>query len=109
MSGCRASYPPLPDKRFFTIGEAAALALAEPHTLRYWEKKLPQLTATVSRRRGRRYYSADSVSLLRRINTMLKEEGYTIAGVQSVLVGKGGGEKKKEALRREIERIAALL
>lgn len=113
----KIDYPPLPDKRFFTIGEAATLAQTKTHILRYWEKHFPQL-ATVSRRQnGRRYFTADNVLLLRRINDLIKENGYTIDGVRAVLndnADKKADDKKNKAnkrlsLRREIEQIMAIL
>ena len=102
------AYPPLPEKNFFTIGEAAKLCLTKPHIVRYWEREIPSL-AKVSRRRGnRRYYTVEEVLLLRRINDLINVDGYTLAGVRTVI---SGGEKtvKKKSLRREIERIINML
>ena len=104
------SYPPLPQKRFFTIGEAAELAATKPHIVRYWEREIP-LLANVSRRRsGRRYYSVEEVHLLRRINDLINRDGYTIAGACAALNGAGAKPAPdKKSLRRELERIVAIL
>lgn len=104
------SYPPLPQKQFFTIGEAAALAATKPHIVRYWEREIPPLANVSRRRSGRRYYSVEEVHLLRRINELINCEGYTIAGACAALEGGGGKPAAgKKSLRRELERIMAIL
>ena len=35
--------PPIPPKRYFTIGEVGGLCAVKPHVLRYWEAEFPQL------------------------------------------------------------------
>lgn len=109
-------YPPLPDKRYFTIGEAAALALSKPHILRYWEREIPRLARVSRRTGGRRYYSVDDVLLLRRIHSLLHDEEYTISGVCNILAnanngGKPSADNEKDILfvRREIEKIIKML
>ncbi|MEC8481072.1 MAG: MerR family transcriptional regulator, partial [Pseudomonadota bacterium] len=42
--------PPIPGKRYFTIGEVSGLCDVKPHVLRYWEQEFPQLKPT--KRRG---------------------------------------------------------
>lgn len=102
-------YPPLPAKQFFTIGEAAALALTKPYIIRYWEREIPRLEK-VSRRRGnRRYYSVEEVVLLRRINDLIHHQGYTIAGAREALNSSKPAGAGKKSLRRELERIMAML
>ncbi|MCH9704674.1 MAG: MerR family transcriptional regulator [Proteobacteria bacterium] len=105
-----AAYPQLPDKQFFTIGEAATLAGTKSHVVRYWEREISVLTKVSRRRGGRRYYTVEEVLLLRRINDLINNEGYTIAGAGSIL--SGGGEVAvitKKSLRCELERIIAIL
>ena len=114
MKNPDAVYPPLPDKNYFAIGEAARLALTKPHIIRYWEKKIVQL-AHVSRHNGaRRYYTAEDIVLLRKINDSLNKGGYTIDGVRARLAGEHNRKrnsvtKNRRGLRREIEQIMALL
>lgn len=73
--------PPIPDKRYFTIGEASDLCLVKPHVLRYWEKEFDQLNP--NKRRGqRRYYQHDDIILVRRIRSLLYEQGFTIEGAK---------------------------
>jgi DNA-binding transcriptional MerR regulator len=75
---------------FRTIGEVSAELGIPQHILRYWETRFPQLKP-LQRAGQRRYYRPDDVALVRRIDTLLNREGYTVRGVQQVLAG-GGGE-----------------
>src|SRR5574338_107495 len=74
-----AQLPPIPAKRYFTIGEVSELCGVKPHVLRYWEQEFTQLKP-VKRRGNRRYYQHHEVLLIRRIRELLYEEGFTISG-----------------------------
>ncbi|WP_322998925.1 MerR family transcriptional regulator [Castellaniella sp.] len=80
--------PPIPAKRYFTIGEVSELCGVKPHILRYWEQEFAQLKP-VKRRGNRRYYQHHEVLLVRRIRDLLYEQGFTIAGARNRL-GEGG-------------------
>ena len=69
--------PPIPAKRYFTIGEVSELCGVKPHVLRYWEQEFSQLKP-VKRRGNRRYYQHHEVLLIRRIRELLYEQGFTI-------------------------------
>jgi len=73
--------PPIPAKRYFTIGEVGVLCAVKPHVLRYWEAEFPQLKP-VKRRGNRRYYQRQDVVLIRQIKSLLYEQGYTIGGAR---------------------------
>ena len=73
--------PPIPPKRYFTIGEVGELCAVKPHVLRYWEAEFPQLKP-VKRRGNRRYYQRQDVLLIRQIKSLLYEQGYTIGGAR---------------------------
>ncbi len=77
----KASLPPIPAKRYFTIGEVSELCGVKPHVLRYWEQEFTQLRP-VKRRGNRRYYQHHEVLLIRRIRALLYEEGFTISGAR---------------------------
>lgn len=79
----------LPDKRYFTIGEVAALCGVRSHVLRYWEQEFPQLKP-MKRRGNRRYYQHHEVLLIQRIRGLLYDEGFTIQGARAQLAGQGG-------------------
>ncbi|QID17407.1 MerR family transcriptional regulator [Nitrogeniibacter mangrovi] len=76
--------PPIPAKRYFTIGEVSELCGVKPHVLRYWEQEFTQLKP-VKRRGNRRYYQHHEVRLIRRIRELLYQEGFTISGARNQL------------------------
>src|SRR4029077_1715473 len=80
----KAELPPIPAKRYFTIGEVSELCAVKPHVLRYWEQEFPQLKP-VKRRGNRRYYQHDDVQMIRRIRSLLYEQGFTIGGARQRL------------------------
>ncbi len=79
-----AALPPIPAKRYFTIGEVSDLCGVKPHVLRYWEQEFAQLKP-VKRRGNRRYYQHHEVLLIRRIRELLYEQGFTISGARNKL------------------------
>ena len=78
--------PPIPAKRYFTIGEVSDLCGVKPHVLRYWEQEFLQLNP-VKRRGNRRYYQRQDVMVVRQIRSLLYEQGYTIGGAKQQLTG----------------------
>ena len=76
--------PPIPAKRYFTIGEVSELCGVKPHVLRYWEQEFTQLKP-VKRGGNRRYYQHHEVLLIRRIRGLLYQEGFTISGARNRL------------------------
>jgi len=83
--------PPIPAKRYFTIGEVSELCGVKPHVLRYWEQEFNQLKP-VKRRGNRRYYQHHEVLLVRRIRELLYNQGFTISGARNRLDEGGGSE-----------------
>ncbi|MFT3856617.1 MAG: MerR family transcriptional regulator [Aquabacterium sp.] len=80
--------PPIPAKRYFTIGEVSELCLVKPYVLRYWEQEFVQLKP-MKRRGNRRYYQHHEVLLIRRIRELLYEQGFTISGARNQLAEMG--------------------
>jgi DNA-binding transcriptional MerR regulator len=78
--------PPIPGKRYFTIGEVSVLCEVKPHVLRYWEQEFPQLKP-VKRRGNRRYYQRQDVIIIRQIRGLLYDQGFTIGGARQRLAG----------------------
>lgn len=76
--------PPIPGKRYFTIGEVSELCNVKAHVLRYWEQEFNQL-APVKRRGNRRYYQRQDVLTIRQIRSLLYDQGYTIGGAKQKL------------------------
>lgn len=91
-SSVKVQLPPIPAKRYFTIGEVSELCGVKPHVLRYWEQEFTQLKP-VKRRGNRRYYQHHEVLLIRKIRELLYEQGFTISGARNRL---DGAEEKVE-------------
>jgi len=91
----RTPLPPIPAKRYFTIGEVSELCGVKPHVLRYWEQEFTQLRP-MKRRGNRRYYQHHEVLLVRRIRELLYEQGFTISGARNRL-----GEAAQNVRRKE--------
>ena len=117
-SHIKASLPPIPAKRYFTIGEVSELCGVKPHVLRYWEQEFTQLKP-VKRRGNRRYYQHHEVLLIRRIRELLYDQGFTISGARNRLdelvaeptksprvPGRGSNLSQ---IRKELESVLALL
>lgn len=82
--------PPIPSKRYFTIGEVSELCAVKPHVLRYWEQEFPQLKP-IKRRGNRRYYQRHEVQLIRQIRNLLYVDGFTISGARNKLEAETAG------------------
>ena len=91
----KVDLPPIPAKRYFTIGEVSELCGVKPHVLRYWEQEFTQLKP-VKRRGNRRYYQHHEVLLIRRIRELLYEEGFTISGARNRLDNAATGDERHE-------------
>jgi DNA-binding transcriptional MerR regulator len=113
--------PPIPAKRYFTIGEVSELCGVKPHVLRYWEQEFTQLKP-IKRRGNRRYYQHHEVLLIRRIRELLYEQGFTISGARNRLDENGRSGRSRgnggldppplptlENVRSELEAIRSLL
>jgi DNA-binding transcriptional MerR regulator len=110
--------PPIPAKRYFTIGEVSELCGVKPHVLRYWEQEFNQLKP-VKRRGNRRYYQHHEVLLVRRIRELLYNQGFTISGarnrldeggpLESTVVDRPEASKMASGLRGELNSIIELL
>lgn len=106
--------PPIPGKRYFTIGEVSELCAVKPHVLRYWEQEFPQLKP-VKRRGNRRYYQRQDVLIIRQIRSLLYEDGFTIGGARQRLTGEQARSDVSQSqqiirqIRMELEEILKLL
>ena len=104
--------PPIPGKRYFTIGEVSELCAVKPHVLRYWEQEFPQLKP-VKRRGNRRYYQRDDVLTIRQIRGLLYDQGYTIGGARQRMTeeGESGGTpaELQAVIKETIEELEDVL
>jgi len=99
--GSEKPLPPIPAKRYFTIGEVSDLCGVKPHVLRYWEQEFTQLKP-LKRRGNRRYYQRHEVLLVRRIRELLYSQGFTISGARNRLDDLEHGGKSKALTTREL-------
>jgi DNA-binding transcriptional MerR regulator len=93
--------PPIPAKRYFTIGEVADLCGVKTHVLRYWEQEFTQLRP-VKRRGNRRYYQHHEVLMIRRIRDLLYEQGFTISGARNKLQEQAHADRTMPAVLDDI-------
>ncbi len=106
--------PPIPGKRYFTIGEVSDLCAVKPHVLRYWEQEFPQLKP-VKRRGNRRYYQGQDVLIIRQIRSLLYDDGFTIGGARQRLTGDQAKSDVSQSqqiikqLRVELEQVLKIL
>ncbi len=106
--------PPIPGKRYFTIGEVSDLCAVKPHVLRYWEQEFPQLKP-VKRRGNRRYYQRQDVIVIRQIRSLLYDDGFTIGGARQKLTGEEARSDLSQSqqiikqVRKELDEILKLL
>jgi DNA-binding transcriptional MerR regulator len=114
----KVQLPPIPAKRYFTIGEVSELCGVKPHVLRYWEQEFTQLRP-VKRRGNRRYYQHHEVLLIRRIRELLYDQGFTISGARnrldelandpSLRTARGAASPAKPALGRLRQELKSLI
>ena len=100
--------PPIPDKRYFTIGEVSELCGVKAHVLRYWEQEFAQLNP-VKRSGNRRYYQHHEVVLIRRIRELLYEQGFTISGARNRLDNPVANDEVRVPMSESVSRDEASL
>ena len=103
--------PPIPGKRYFTIGETSRLCRVKPHVLRHWEQAFEQLHP-VKRRGNRRYYQREDILTIRHIRALLYEQGFTFDGARAQLAASrasGLSPPVAKPLLAELEEVVALL
>jgi len=99
--------PPIPGKRYFTIGEVSELCGVKAHVLRYWEQEFDEL-APVKRRGNRRYYQRQDVLTIRQIRSLLYDQGYTIGGAKQKLVSEDSKDDAEQSSLLVKQMIAEL-
>ena len=95
-------------KLYYSIGEVSDLVGLEPHVLRYWESEFEMLRPRKNRA-GQRAYTEEDIAVVRRIQQLLKEEKYTIAGARQVLEREKHRTVSEADLREELRALRTLL
>ena len=103
--------PPIPGKRYFSIGEVSSLCLVKPHVLRYWEQEFRQLNP-IKRKGNRRYYQREDLLTIRLIRSLLYEQGYTTEGARQQLNGertKTNKTRHKQLINQTLSELREIL
>ena len=103
--------PPIPGKRYFSIGEVSQLCKVEPHVLRHWEKEFEQLSPD-RRRSNRRYYQRQDILVIRQIRALRYDQGFTIEGARRTLAGEPAredAEQTRQLIRQTISELEGVL
>ncbi|OYY75386.1 MAG: MerR family transcriptional regulator [Gammaproteobacteria bacterium 28-57-27] len=100
--------PEIPNKRYFTIGEASELCAVKSHVLRYWEQEFIQL-APVKRRGNRRYYQREDIELIRHIRGLLYGQGFTISGARQQLETTLNGAPQSVSIQDITQQIQSIV
>lgn len=77
-------------RAFRTISEAGDELGLQPHVLRFWESKFPDIKP-IKRGGGRRFYRPEDIEFLRGIKILLHDEKHPIKDVQKLIRVKGAG------------------
>ena len=106
-----SALPPIPAKRYFTIGEVSELCLVKPYVHRYWEQEFVQLKP-MKRRGNRRYYQRQDVLMIRQIRSLLYDQGFTIGGARQRMSGDEAKEdttQYRQLIRQMIAELEEVL
>jgi DNA-binding transcriptional MerR regulator len=90
MAAPAQSFPSLPQKSLFRIGEVSRLTGTKAFVLRYWETEFPTLQPVKSPS-GHRLYRREDIDTVFEIKRLLYEEGFTIAGARKHLADIAAG------------------
>ena len=109
MPSTQRMFPELPPQtKRLRIGEAARLLGLEPYVLRYWETEFPQLSP-LRTEKGQRLYSRDDMTMLRRIQKLLHQDGLTIDGARRRLTEGARMHELTQGIIQELHDIRAIL
>jgi DNA-binding transcriptional MerR regulator len=90
MAAPAPSWPVVPQKTLFRIGEVSRLTGTKAFVLRYWETEFPTLQPVKSPS-GHRLYRRQDIDSVFEIKRLLYEEGFTIAGARKHLADLAAG------------------
>ena len=104
----------IPNKRYFTIGEASKICGIKAHVLRYWEQEFKELDP-IKRKGNRRYYQQKDLILVLQIKDLLQNQGFTIDGAVNMIssVNEKTSEKPHShlvtQLKSDLENVLSIL
>ena len=89
-------------KLYYSISEVAELLSVNTSLIRYWEKEFPQLRPNKIANGERRFTQKD-IDLLKQIQALLKDQGFTIDGARKTLKNENSGQYLDKRLQ-EVEK-----
>ena len=78
-------------KRYYTISEVSAMLGVNASLIRFWEKEFSQIKPKKGKK-GNRLFTPSDLDILKRIYSLVKQQGYTLEGARKAL--KSGTNEK---------------
>lgn len=91
-------------KLFYPIGEVAKMFNLEISNIRFWTNEFSALRPTLNNK-GNRLYSPEDIEIIRRINELVKVQGFTLKGAKAKLKEEKKETKGKEPLVKSLQKI----
>ena len=105
MTEEQRAHGPAPTDRLFSIKEASELTDVPPHTLRFWERKIPEFLRPDRTTGGQRRYGEECLERIRQLDYYVNHKGMTLVGAQRMI--EDGVEPEKDARQELLEKILA--
>lgn len=97
----------LEDKRY-SISEVSEIVDVSQHLLRQWETRFSPMLRPKRTRTGQRYYERSDIDVVRRIKTLIRDEGMTTPGARVRLLEELRGEGRPRSDREALEIVRAI-
>ena len=89
-----------PRKTWFSIGQVNAVTGIPKSTIRFWEKEFSDFLVPLRTTGNQRRYDTRTVAILKQINQLVNEEGYTLDGAKRKLEAGENQKQKPEGIKR---------
>jgi DNA-binding transcriptional MerR regulator len=96
------------EKKYYSIGEVAAMFKVSTSLLRFWENEFPDIKPKKNKK-GVRQYTNEDIEAIRAVYFLVKDKGYTLTGAKDFLKLNTNGEADKAIVIRSLEKIRAFL
>ena len=96
------------EKKYYSISEVSELCNIKSHTLRFWEKEFKDLKP-VTRKGNRRYYQSQDIRLIKKIQSLLYEDGMTISGAKKNIMSSSKKEDQADNSHKIVRDLEDLL
>ena len=96
------------EKKYYSISEVSELCNIKSHTLRFWEKEFKDLKP-ITRKGNRRYYQIQDIKLIKKIQSLLYEDGMTISGAKKNIMSSSKKENQADNSHKIVRDLEDLL